>query len=34
VLSGVPLIYWRYRRRNAAAYRPDWGFSPVVELMM
>jgi cytochrome o ubiquinol oxidase subunit II len=34
VLVGVPLIYWRYRRRNAAAYRPDWGFSPLVELMM
>ena len=31
----VPLFAWRYRRRNkAAAYRPEWGFSWPLEIIV
>lgn len=35
VLIGVPLLYWRYRRRpnSPAAYTPNWGFSGWLELV-
>ncbi len=36
VLVLVPLIVWRYRRRkeSGATYRPEWDFSPRLELIM
>lgn len=32
IFIGLPLVLWRYRRRNShAAYRPDWTFSWPIE---
>ncbi|WP_206076990.1 cytochrome ubiquinol oxidase subunit II [Palleronia sediminis] len=35
VLIGVPVILWRYRRRNTRArYAPDWSFDTRLEIVM